>query len=119
MLSKIVFIYLSCAVLSACSHVSAVVYQSEFSAYAEQVFRRQNSMTSRIMMAASDMEEESDALQQVEMEMHDACSLLNQYSEKEANNEKISVSFKNRVKNSIPDCDASIDAVEQQLKQVK
>lgn len=112
---KIVFVVAFSVVYTACSQISPLINRSDFSSYAEDVFRRQNSATSLIMMAAADLEDD-EALLKAELNMHDSCRLLNEYSEKEARGQTISVLFKKRVQNSIADCETRVIAVEQLLQ---
>lgn len=87
-----------------------------FSDYAESVFKHQNQVISRMMML-NDNEQlpDSDALEESEQAMHDACHLLNEYAEMEIEGEFISPFFTRTVQASIEGCDKSIQNMERQI----
>jgi len=82
---------------------------ASFSDYAEAVFRHQNQLISQIMMLeAQGSPLDDEDLKDAEHAMFDACHLLNEYAEREADGDSISWLFKRRVQNSIAACDDSI-----------
>ncbi|WP_150048304.1 MULTISPECIES: hypothetical protein [Methylomonas] len=87
-----------------------------FAAYAESVFRRQNELSSRLMMlSASNLLQDTEQLDDAEHAMNDACHLLTEYAERENAGESISLMFKRQVKDSIEVCDLQIHQLEQML----
>ncbi len=99
--------------LTGCASVPAGSQQDNFSAYAEDVFRRQNQLISRLMML-SDSENpiEDEQFEQTEQAMHESCELLNEYAEREISGESISLRFKMQVQDSIQACDHSVQRLE-------
>jgi hypothetical protein len=86
---------------------------SNFSDYAESVFRRQNALSSRLMMLTeADLLPDDDSLEDNEQAMHEACHLLNEYAEKESSGEFINPLFAHSVQISIEHCDQRIGALE-------
>lgn len=105
--------------LAGCASVPVDSGHSNFSEYAESVFRHQNQLLSRMMMLAdSEVLESNDDFESAESAMHEACHLLNDYAEREISGETMSWRFKAKVQDSIQACDASVrhmDAVFNQL----
>ncbi len=99
--------------ITACSLIDALTHEQELTAYAENLFRRQNELTSQLMMvdAADD-----DEIYQAEMEMHEACKLLNDYARFQMEGKSMGILFKRRVKNSLPECDEAIQELEDCLE---
>ena len=95
-----------------CAELQSIGNNDEIAEYAEAVFRRQNAVTSRIMMSMDDELNNDIRLQQAEVAMYDACKLLNEYSSKEMDGETMGVLFKRKVRASIEGCDESIKQVE-------
>ena len=106
------FVILLLINLSACAFIESITQDDELEAYAESVFRRQNSITTTIMMQYEDELPEDSQLNQAEMAMYEACKLLNEYSSREMDGEPMGVLFKRKVKASIKGCDESILKVE-------
>ena len=100
--------------LVACASVPSGRSASDsFAAYAEEVFRHQNQLISRLMMLADSEEPiENETFDQEEQAMHEACQLLNEYAEREISGESMSWRFKMRVQDSIQDCDDSVRNLE-------
>lgn len=98
---------------------SALQYDS-FAAYAEAVFRHQNSLTSHIMIL-SDSEAflNNEALEKAEHSMNEACHLLNEYAEHEASGEAMGILFKHAVQNSIENCDIKVHQLETLLVNIE
>lgn len=101
--------------LNSCAVIPSVDYRYELAAYAESVFRRQNSITSTIMMLSEDELPEDNQLNQAEIAMHEACKLLNEYTSREMDGKPMGVLFRRKVKASIKGCDESIQKVEEIL----
>jgi len=84
--------------------------------YAEALFMRQNALTQQLMMHYDETDNWSDederVVEEVEMQMFDACQLLNEYANREIEGRKINVFFKRRVKKSFAACDDSIIQLE-------
>jgi len=85
--------------------------------YVESVFKRQNAISTLIMMLSdSDLSaKDYDSLLQTEAKMQQACRLLNSYAIKEMSHESTSLLFKKQVKDSAENCEASTDDVESLL----
>jgi len=110
MRNKILFsmVLVLAALNNACSLVEAVTHRQALSDYAEALFRRQNELTTVIMM----LPEENDAVYQAEMDMHTACKLLNDYARLTMEGKNASILFQRKVKNSLPACDVAIQKLE-------
>ncbi len=91
-----------------------------FEQYAEDIFRRQNQITSRILMLSEDgvEVENMDDLLEAEQELEDACQLLNEYAVRERDGVAMGFLFKRKVQNSVEDCEDAIHDVESMLKDV-
>lgn len=85
--------------------------QDSFADYAESVFRRQNQLSSRLMML-NDNDEETGVFEVADQEMRDACHLLNEYAEREMSGENMSWRFKSKVKDSVENCEKSVQRME-------
>ncbi len=85
--------------------------------YVESIFKRQNAMSTLIMMLPDSelSAKDYDTLLQTEAKMQQDCQLLNDYAVKEMNHESTSLLFKKRVKDSAENCDLSVDEVESLL----
>lgn len=82
--------------------------------YAEFVFKRQNLVTQRLMMLY-DVEIPhlvADKIYLSELHMHDACHLLNEYTNREIEGRTMTVFFRRQVKNSLGNCDESAAKME-------
>ncbi len=103
--------------LSGCSLMSDWWQQDEIAQYGENVFRKQNVLTSQVMMLSeADLSEHNQQrLQQAEAQMQAACKLLNEYATREMDAEKIDLLFQKQVKDSIKGCDTSIQKMEATL----
>ncbi|MCK5925578.1 MAG: hypothetical protein KAG10_06780 [Methylococcales bacterium] len=90
--------------------------------YGKSVFKRQNALSTEIMMIDGEMllsEDDMDELLDEEAEMQKACRLLNDYALKKINKESISLLFKKRANDSIEDCADSIGNVESLLEDLE
>lgn len=99
-----------------CAELGAIRRKDQVAEHAEAVFRRQNALTSRIMMSADEAMQDDTRLYEAEMKMHDACKLLNEYSTREIEEKPLGMLFKRRVRASIKACEDSIRAVESALE---
>ncbi|WP_031432279.1 hypothetical protein [Methylomarinum vadi] len=66
-----------------CAELTTLGNNDEIAKYAESVFRRQNAVTSRIMMSTDENLAGDGRLHEAEVAMYDACRLLNEYSSRE------------------------------------
>lgn len=99
-----------------CAEVNSIRRKDEVAKHAEAVFRRQNALTTRIMMSADAEMLDDVRLYEAEMKMHDACKLLNEYSTREIDGKPIGMLFKRRVRASLNACEESIRQVESVLE---
>lgn len=99
--------------LVACASTPVGSQHDSFADYAEDVFKHQNQLISRLMMLAdSDEPIENEEFEVKEQAMHDACHLLNEYAEHEISGDEMSWRFKMKVQDSIKDCDDSVRKLE-------
>jgi len=101
--------------LSGCSITSGVFKSKEsISVYAEALFKRQNFLTQQLMMLSEeDMTlADEEIVFQAELQMHDACHLLNEYANRELEGKKMGVFFRRRVKNSFKACEEGVNNME-------
>jgi hypothetical protein len=103
------------AIMAGCGLVEAITHKQALTVYAEDLFRRQNKLTSQLMMLDSTVENE-EALYQAEMAMHEACKLLNDYARYQMEGKSLGILFKRRVKNSLPACEDAIVELEECLE---
>lgn len=103
--------------LVGCSLFQDMWEQDTIAEHGEAVFRKQNLITSQIMMLSeSDLSAENlQKLQQAESRMQKNCKLLNEYATKEMDKAVINLSFKKQVRDSIENCDLSIQQIENTL----
>ncbi len=92
-------------------------YQST-AEYVESVFKRQNAISTQVMMLPeTELEpDDYDELLKAEVQMQKDCKLLNDYAVKEMNNESTSLMFKKQVRDSAEGCDDSVQEVEELLE---
>lgn len=106
--------------LTGCSLFQDIWEQDSIAEYGESVFRRQNLITSQIMMSEVELSAaNTQKLQQAETQMQKDCKLLNEYASREMDNASMDLLFQKQVRDSIPGCDASIQKIEVLLKQLK
>ncbi len=99
--------------LSGCAGAPANSGLDSVADYAESVFRHQNAVNSRLMMLSdADLLPDTDNFEETEQAMQDACHLLNEYAEREADGESMGLRFKAKVQSSIEACDASVQKME-------
>ena len=107
--------------LSGCSITSKALNSKErISIYAESLFKRQNSLTQQLMMMSEeDMTlADEEIIFQAELQMHDACHLLNEYADREMEGKGMSVFFRTQVKNSLNTCEESVKNMESVLMEI-
>ena len=105
--------------LAGCATLQGNGSLSNFSDYAESVFRHQNEISSRLMMLSdSDQLPDSTEFESAEEAMVNACSLLNEYAERESSGESMGLRFKARVQASVEACDASAQRMDTLLKNI-
>jgi len=84
--------------------------------YAESLFMHQNALTQQLMMHYDESnnwsKNDETVVEQAELQMFDACQLLNEYANREIEGRKMNVFFKRRVKKSFAGCDDSIIRLE-------
>ncbi len=100
--------------LTGCTLFSAALNRD----YIESVFKRQNAISSHIMlMSESELSNvDYDALLQAESEMQRECRLLNQAAQASIDQQNSNLSFKKQVTDSVEDCDDSLQKVEELLE---
>lgn len=103
--------------LMGCSLVQDVWNQDDIAEHGEAVFRRQNAITSQVMMLSdSDLSASNQKkLQQAESKMQQECKLLNEYATREMDKKTSDVLFQKQVRDSIEGCDSSIKQIENTL----
>lgn len=106
--------------LTGCSLLSDIWEQDTIAEYGESVFRKQNVITSQIMMLSESelSPENSQKLQQAEAQMQKDCKLLNEYATREMDKANIDLLFQKQVRDSIQGCDDSIQKMEVLLGQL-
>ena len=107
--------------LSGCSLTKGALNSKErISIYAESLFKRQNSLTQQIMMLSEEdmTSADEEVIFQTEIQMHDACHLLNEYANREMEERTMSVFFRRRVKNSLKTCEESVKNMESVLMEI-
>jgi hypothetical protein len=99
--------------MTACVTVPPNSGQTNFSGYAESVFKHQNAVSSRMMLISdSDVQLDNEEVENAEEAMSDACHFLNEYAERESSGENMSLQFKTKVQASIINCDKSVQRLE-------
>lgn len=91
---------------------------TSLSAYAEAVFRRQNSAISKVMMLGLD-EDESPAYERIlaaEKSVQTACAALNDYAELAQDGENTGLLLSARAGKSLQACDAATTELERLLR---
>ncbi len=103
--------------LTGCSLLADLWQQDEIAVYGETVFRKQNLITSQVMMLSEGelSEQNLQKLQQAEAQMPKDCKLLNEYATREMDAVSIDLAFRRQVKESIKGCDISIQRIEATL----
>lgn len=80
----------------------------ELRQYAEETFRHQNSVTTRLMMAPLDSpsidNENRRRIQRAESEMNDACASLNEIASARARGDEVNAKLENTVRRNLRTC---------------
>ena len=72
-----------------------------------------------MMMSEEDMTlADEEIIFQVELQMYDACHLLNEYADREMEGKGMSVFFRTQVKNSLNTCEESVKNMESVLMEI-
>lgn len=91
----------------------------ELRAYAEEAFRHQNRVTTRLMMAPLDSPSISDddrrRIEQAESEMNDACASLNEIASARARGEEADAALENTVRRTVRTCVRKTERLERIL----
>ncbi len=92
--------------------------QEEYAAYAEQVFRRQNSASQRVIYYDSEAEKPENivALEEAEENMLEACQFLNQIVMSKIYKEDETLILRLRTRQTIDDCDYATRELEALLQ---
>jgi hypothetical protein len=106
--------------LTGCALFQDWMNSESLAEYGESVFKRQNLITSQIMLLPETQLSgaQSQKLQQAEAKMHQDCKLLNDYAVREMDNANIDLVFKKKVRDSIESCDFSIQQIENTLTEL-
>jgi hypothetical protein len=106
--------------LAGCSLLDDMLQQDSIAEYGEAVFRKQNLITSQVMLLPETelSAENYQKLQQAESQMQKECKLLNEYATREMDKANIDLLFQKQVRDSISGCDASIQGIETLLNQL-
>ena len=106
--------------LTGCSLFQDMLQQDSIAEYGEAVFRKQNLITSQVMLLPETelSAENYQKLQQAESQMQKECKLLNEYATREMDKAHIDLLFQKQVRDSISGCDASIHTIETLLNQL-
>ncbi|NOQ34842.1 MAG: hypothetical protein GQ569_03000 [Methylococcaceae bacterium] len=104
--------------LTGCAVFNEIFEYESTAEYVESVFKRQNAISTQVMMlSGTELEaDEYEELLQAEAKMQQDCKLLNDYAVKEMDRESTSLLFKKQVKDSAEGCDLSIEEVESLLE---
>lgn len=105
--------------ITGCSIVGeSIKSKGNISIYAELLFKRQNLMTQQVMMLFEEDITESDDIKisLAEEQMHEACHLLNEYANREAEGKSSSLFFRRRLQKSFKDCEEKVIQLELVLK---
>jgi len=106
--------------LTGCALIADFWQQDALAAQGEAVFRRQNEITSQVMLLSETelSAPELQKLQHAEARMQQDCQLLNDYARRAIEDESMDLSFQQQVKNSIQGCEASIQKIEATLTEL-
>ena len=107
--------------LSGCSITREALNSKErIAVYAESLFKRQNVLTQQLMMLSEEEMTLADEeiVFQAELQMHDACHLLNESANRENEGKGMSVFFRRRLKNSLKACEESVNNMEAVLMEI-
>ena len=95
---------------------------TEFRAYAERVFRRQNALGNEILFLLDDLEQTDTELYsaaiEAERRMLDACAPLNESAARVRADEKLGVRKGRKIAASVPVCDWETDNAERVIRRI-
>ncbi len=96
-------------------------YKDHTIEYAESIFRRQNQATQQVMLVLEEepTDDEEERLSVAELQMYDACQLLNEAANREMEGKAISLYFQGQVKHSFKACDESVKNMESVLRLIQ
>jgi hypothetical protein len=117
------FVFLNFLFLLSCSTLqifSSPFDHTNFGDQVESLFRRQNQASHQVMMLLLDDSENIDLekIEQAEFSMLEACKPLNEFAILERDNQKISLSNKQKILRSIPVCEQKTETLEKLLQQL-
>ncbi len=118
----IALLYFLGLTLNGCSLLNPVMLSKEDMAkHAEDVFKHQNQMTQQIMLLSEDelTESEEERISSYELQMYDACRLLNEYARSESEGKQKSVIFRTQLKRSLNTCADRVKQMEELLKSIE
>lgn len=118
---KYVLVLVTISVLASCTLAKKPFqFKDHAVEYAESIFRRQNQATQQVMLLLEEdlSLEQEERLSEAELQMYDACHLLNKAANHEMEGKKISLYFQGQVKHSFDACDDSIKNIESVLRQM-
>lgn len=107
----------SCAISSPKQYWNKTI---DFRTYAEEVFRRQNQISSEILMLTDEDVVNPDLyakLLQAEQNLQDQCQLLNEYAIRERDGVEIPLLFQQEVQSSVDDCELAMQKADVLLNQ--
>ncbi|MFO7763408.1 MAG: hypothetical protein R6V61_06730 [Wenzhouxiangellaceae bacterium] len=94
----------------------------ELRKYAEEAFRHQNRVTTRLMMAPLDSPSVSDddrrRIEQAESEMNDACASLNEIASARASGDDVDAKLENTVRRKVRTCARKTERLESILDEL-
>lgn len=116
--TALVYVLQGCTAYSIWGYGPDSQTREEFEHRVETAFRLQNRMTSEVMMIQSDGSNTQHHVPiiQAEQIMEMDCSHLNEYASREIDGLNKSLLLLKRVENSVADCEASAQKVEELLK---
>ena len=88
--------------------------------YAESIYNRQNKATQQIIILSEEYISvtEEESLSVAELQMYEACYLLNEAANLEMEGKKINLYLQKQVRESLKGCDNSVDKMEVILKAI-
>lgn len=107
--------------LVSCSIVDkSTFHHKQIAEYAELLFMRQNTVTQQVMMLFDEelSGQDEEQISKAELQMHDACHLLNEYANREIEGKSMSVFFRRKVKLSLEQCEERVRNMEWVLTRI-
>ncbi len=120
---KSIFVFLNLIFLFSCSTLqffSTPFDHTKLGDQVESLFRRQNQASHQVMMLLIEEPENIDLekIEQAELSMLEACKALNEFAVLERDNQKISLSKKQKIISSIPACEQKTSDLEKLLQSI-